>query len=186
MNPSVAPLLSSKGTLGPLGPSGALRGPPKHARNLGPMSFLARIVLLILVCVQIAPRLRATHSSEQIENDVVIERDLADLCSKCYFSGDLNLVSSIDLSKPLPNTEISSYIYSCYSFQNPTEHFGDLELELIWLEFANNSHIFCAMKNRNFQRTSCLLQRFFLSLAFASCTECIWSSKRQTTEQRGV
>ena len=73
------------GTLGPLGPSGALCGPPKDARNFSSMSFLARIVLLILVCVQIAPRLRATHFSGQIEKDVVIERDLADLSSKSYF-----------------------------------------------------------------------------------------------------
>ena len=88
------------------------------------MSFLARIVLFILVCVQIAPRLRATHLSGQIGKDVVIERDLAELNSKSYFSGDPNLVETIDLSKPLLVAEIyTEYDYSCYSFQNSSDFF---------------------------------------------------------------
>ena len=118
---------------------GTPRGPPKHVRNLQSLSFLAKIVLLFLVCVQIAPRLYATHFKEQKERNIVIERDLMTINSKCYFSGDLNLVSTIDLNKPLPVAAILLNRYSCYSFQNRTEIF--LELELIRREFENNSNI---------------------------------------------
>ena len=85
VNPSVAPLFPFMGTPGPRGSLGAHLGLPKHDRNLGPMPFLARIALLFLICVQIAPVLCATPFSEQIEKDIVIERDLADLCSQYYF-----------------------------------------------------------------------------------------------------
>ena len=108
------------------------------------MSFLARIVLFILVCVQIAPRLCATHFSGQIGKDVVIERDLADLNSNSYFSGALNLVSTIDHKKPLPIARKKSNVFFyCYSFQNATENFLILELEPIRLELKNNSNMLC-------------------------------------------
>ena len=80
------------GTLGPCGPSGAPRGLPKHARNLGPIDFLARIVLLFLVCVQITPGFCTTSFGKQIEKDIVIERDLVDLCSQCYFTSETQYI----------------------------------------------------------------------------------------------
>ena len=112
------------GTPRPQGQLGVPRGPPKHARNPRPMSFLAKIVLLFFVCSQVAPRLYATLPMEHKERNLVIESDLMNINSKCYFSGDLNLVSTIDFEKPLPIAgKYIEYSYSCYSFQNTSEIF---------------------------------------------------------------
>ena len=161
------------GTPRPQGRLGTPRGPPKHVRNLQPLSFLAKIVLLFLVCVQIAPRLYATHFKEQKERNIVIERDLMTINFKCYFSGDLNLVSTIDFKKPLPIAgKYIEYSYSCYSFQNTSEIFLSLELEPIRPELINNSNVFCAVANRSLFQSLCLHHQCLRSLAFANYTEC--------------
>ena len=174
------------GTPRPQGQLGVPRGPPKHARNPRPMSFLAKIVLLFFVCSQVAPRLYATLSTEHKERNLVIESDLMNLNSKCYFSGDLNLVSTINLNKPLPIAVILLNRYSCYLFQNLTEYFLILELELIRREFENNSNILCAVSYRSSQKELCLLQHRFPNLASVNCNKYIRISKKQTTRQRRV
>ena len=163
------------------------RGPPKHARNPRPMSFLAKIVLLFFVCSQVAPRLYATLPMEHKERNLVIESDLMNINSKCYFSGDLNLVSTIDHKKPLPIARKKSNVFiSCYSFQNASEKFLILELEPIRLELRNNSNMLYAASYCSSQEELCLPQHLFPNLASVNYNKYFRILKKQTPEPSRV